>query len=221
MLTIGAGVLLSLQIAGATLQPLPPNDDDPAERSAPCCCPPALLRRWALLQGAVKKTPLKKCLSLVISGFSCSLTGWVSPRLGRGQLPSHHPHALLPWTVAPHLTLALDSLGQARQAAARLFCKEELPVSSYLFKVTSHNFACRGFLRERLCHPLLSLHLLSWDPRTSACLFVPGPSFSRRNGHHRTSCWSCPVCWRGQTHIPASGITPTIYLCKGRGRCVG
>lgn len=98
------------------------------------------------------------------------------------------------------------------------FCKEEFPVSSYSFKVTSHNFVCSGFLRERLPPPLLPLCLLSWGPRISTCFFVPGPSFIRRKGHHNPIHFPLvpySLVEGADTYIPSSGITPTSICARG------
>lgn len=184
----------------------------PAERSAPCCCCPPLDPSWHCCKVQWKKHRWKSFINAYF--WFLLLTDWLGlTSSGHRSVAVSSSSCFSPVDSGSSSDSGLGLPWESSTGSLVAFCKEELSVSSCSFKVTSHDFVCGGFLRKRLCHPLLPL-----CPRTSA------HSFSRRKGHHRASRWPCPVWWRGQTHIPASGIAlphPAISLCKGRGRRVG
>lgn len=83
--------------------------------------------------------------------------------------------------VAPRLTPALDSLGQARQAPVKLVARKSCqlaPISSKQCLITLRT--------EKKALPSIASPPppLLGPQDFCAPLFVPGPSFSRRKGHH-------------------------------------
>lgn len=83
--------------------------------------------------------------------------------------------------VAPHLTPALDSLGQAQQAPVTLVARKSCQLAPIYSK------QCLITLRtEKKALPSIASPPppLLGPQDFCAPLFVPGPSFSRRKGHH-------------------------------------
>lgn len=196
----------------ATLQPQPPNKDAPPQKEVPLV---VAAPHWTPAGTPARCNEKNTAGKVLINAYFwfLLLTDWLGlTSSGHRSVAVSSSSCFSPVDSGSSSDSGLGLPWESSTGSPVSFCKEELSVSSCSFKVTSHNFVCRGFLRERLCHPLPPL-----CPRTSA------HSFSRRKGHHRASRWPCPVWWRGQTHIPASGTTlphPPISLCKGRGRRV-
>lgn len=144
----------------------------PAEKGSPHCCPPRhrpAARQCCKLLLPREKTPLKS------AGHSKS---WLTGRLGLTSpwrravtaIPSSSHSPPVDGGSSSNSSLGLPWASSAGSREAR--CKEELPVSSYLFKATSHNFAYRekGFAIH--CFPSASSPGTSGLLRTSFCTRV-------------------------------------------------
>lgn len=186
---------------------LPHGTDSPPGTAASCCSP--------------GKHHHQKCTCHGSSSF-LSLTGQLGLTLPQ-------------WRSVAPVILTLSSCGQRDSSDSSLgltwasstgshlaFCKEELPVSSYSFKVTSHNFVHRSFFQRKALASIVSSLPPLLGPQDFCMPLCARAQLQQEEGPpqpYPSPTGPVQSGGGGRQMYPASGITPTS-VCA-RSRCAG